>query len=714
MRLLERISFLCIFFIAGITLKTNATHIVGGEITYRCLGGDVYQITLKLYRDCLNGVPPYDNPTYISFYDSSGAFLGVVGIPFPGSVVLPLISVDPCLDPPNNVCVEEAVFVRNVYLPPIPGGYQLSYQRCCRNNTINNLVDPGNTGATYYTQVLDTAIVKCNSTPKYNHFPPIFICQGQPLNFDHSATDPDGDSLVYALCTSYLGADQFNPYPVPATNPPYGFVTFLPPYNVNDPLGGIPLSIDSHTGLLTGTPNTLGQFVVGICVSEYRNGVLLTTNKRDFQFNVTYCAPKNSASLPASIIECGYTIQFQNNSTGAISYDWDFGVTGITTDVSTQISPSYTYPSVGNYTVTLITNKGLICADTATAAVTIYNTITGANFSVTNICANNTASFTDLSVLSEGIPTTWDWQFNDGSAVIHTQNSSHLYSKAGTFNIFFTVYNQNGCSDTLTKPIVVYPLPIAYAGKDTLLCPETSTHLFASGGVSYLWNNTTDLSCLNCFNPIATPPLPARTYLYVVKATDVNNCIDYDTVAISVRPKIFPVVSFLADGRCIDKSVKFTATIDQFDNYCLGNIDWKWNFGDGQTATIQNPEHLYSKDGSYMISLSVSNSNIALDTIFLLPADSCLKNMFVPNAFTPNGDGENDLVFLRAINVKKINLRIYNRWGEEVYRTSSLKQGWDGTYKGLKQTPQTFVYVAEVTFWDDTEATEKGNITLIE
>jgi gliding motility-associated-like protein len=97
----------------------------------------------------------------------------------------------------------------------------------------------------------------------------------------------------------------------------------------------------------------------------------------------------------------------------------------------------------------------------------------------------------------------------------------------------------------------------------------------------------------------------------------------------------------------------------------------------------------------------------------VLPKDSCLKNVFVPNTFTPNGDGNNDKVYLRAINTKDVLFRIFNRWGEEVFRTESIYEGWDGSYKGVKQTPQVFVYFAEVTFWDDTKKIIEGNITLV-
>ena len=525
-------------FLLFLFLQTHSlfsTHIIGGELFYECLGNDDYKITLKIYRDCINGRAPYDNPAFIGVYNALGTFIRRIDIPFPGSIILPLVSIDPCLGPPSDVCVEQAIYQIIVNLPPISGGYHLSYQRCCRNESILNIINPLETGATYYSFINDTSIVKCNSTPRFNQLPPIFICQNSPLLFDHSATDLDEDSLVYELCEPYLGADQIEPKPDPPRGPPFGFVTWNPPFSNSDPLGGVPLSIDRTTGLLTGTPNTLGQFVVGVCVSEYRNGILLTTNKRDFQFNVAFCPPKPSASLPAIIISCGYTVNFVNNSTGAFSNFWDFGVIPLTNDTSLLVTPTYTYPKVGNYLLTLITNRGTICADTAFATVKVYNAINGANFSLQNVCVNKPTQFNDLSILSEGTPIAWDWAFKDNSPINHLQNPIHTFLRSGIFNVFFTVYNENGCTDTLTKPIVIYPSPIANAGVDTLLCPGINTVLFATGGQSYIWESSPFLSCSICQKTIASPPTESSTY-FNVTVTDNNNCNAEDSVLITVRP----------------------------------------------------------------------------------------------------------------------------------------------------------------------------------
>jgi gliding motility-associated-like protein len=612
--------------------------------------------------------------------------------------------------------VEEAIFIDTIYLPPIPGGYQLSYERCCRNMTLINIVNPLGTGATYYTLIPDTSLVLTNSSPKYNNFPPIFICANQQISFDHAATDPDGDSLVYELCIPYQGADTLHPYPVPADSPPYTFVTYNPGYNANNPLGfdpatGSPLSIDPQTGFLTGKPNHIGQFVVGVCVSEYRNGILLSVNKRDFQFNITNCPPIVAAALPSNFKECGYTITFQNQSLNASSYFWDFGDTTTLADTSLAFLPTYTYPDTGNYTVTLIVNKGLICADTASSIAHIYHIIGGAGFTANNACVGNPVQFTDVSILTEGPEVKRFWNFGDGISDT-IKNPLHTFAIAKDYTITFVAVNKNGCTDTVRKTITIYSLPFPDAGNDTTICNGVTFQLHGSGGPSYSWNNAAELSCISCSDPFASP---VQTHFYTLSVTTSFGCTAKDSVLISVLPVIIPSGTFTYKGRCYSDPVLFFGNATNFDFFCRKNINWQWNFGDGSFGSEQNPVHKYAGTGPYTVTLKVSNDSPAFQqSLSILPPDSCLKNIFVPNSFTPNGDNMNDFAYLRTINSKKILFRIYNRWGEEVFRTENLHDGWDGTYKGEKLTPQVFVFQADVTFFDDSQEIKKGNITLLE
>ena len=191
----------------------------------------------------------------------------------------------------DRACVERGVYKFTETLPNSPESYVITYSRCCRNNTILNIFNPESTGATYTIELTPFAQQTCNNSPTFNFFPEIVICSGEPLISDASATDLEGDQLQYSFCSPFLGgglagsngsgsAFALNGVaPNPDAAPPYNDVRYVvPTFSAQFPLGGEPrVSIDPNTGLITGTPLVNGQFVVGVCVEEFRNGVLLSS-----------------------------------------------------------------------------------------------------------------------------------------------------------------------------------------------------------------------------------------------------------------------------------------------------------------------------------------------------------------------------------------------------------------------------------------------------
>ena len=344
-----------------------ATHIVGGHLGYTYLGhGDWYKITLTLYRDCQNGVPAYDNPARVAIFNQNGVFVDSLNMYNVDSMNVPIVSNNPCLVMPVGLCVSRAVYTDSIQLPAISGGYTLAYQRCCRNAAILNIMNPTAVGATYSCFISETALLQHNSSPVFSGLPNPVICNNNLIDYDHSATDVDGDRLVYKLCTPHDGASQASPIPTQSamSPPPYTNIIWQPPFDINNMLGGsAPLNINAITGRLTGTPSIIGQFVVGVCIDEYRNNALISTTKRDFQYNVAQCG--NLGVTPAYAIntQCGNTtVSFANQTVGAAtSYEWDFGVQNSTNDTSSLFSPTYTFPDTGSYVITLTVHSANQC-----------------------------------------------------------------------------------------------------------------------------------------------------------------------------------------------------------------------------------------------------------------------------------------------------------------------------------------------------------------
>jgi len=203
-----------------------------------------------------------------------------------------------------NLCIEKGEYKFQLVLPEINNTYTISYQRCCRNQTISNIVVPDETGMTFTVDITSLSHELCNDSPFYSQIPQTLACVNEAMEIDFAAEDPDGDELRYSFCAPFLGgglagtgqvggqaSDPNGVAPDPETAPPYNTVSFiLPTFTEEAPLGGEPqISIDPLTGVLSGTPTLLGQYVYGICIEEYRDDVLLSTIKRDFQLNIVQC-----------------------------------------------------------------------------------------------------------------------------------------------------------------------------------------------------------------------------------------------------------------------------------------------------------------------------------------------------------------------------------------------------------------------------------------
>ena len=525
-----------VVFIMAMMLSNNlkATHIVGGELTYTCLdeATNLYEVKLTVYRDCFNGASdaPFDDPATIGIFNGTSGFLyEKLSLPLTAvnDTIQPVIA-DTCLFIPPSVCVHTTFYTGTVNLPDNGVGYTLAYQRCCRNVTILNIVNPLETGATFTSFVSPLALSECNTQATFDDWPPIFICVNEPIDYSSSASDADGDSLVYKLCTPFVGGSLTIPQPSTPSGPPYTGVTWNSPvYGVSNMLGGQnPMTIDPNTGFITGIPPSIGQFVVGVCVEEYRNGVLIAETKRDFQYNVGQCGIVESIIGNENVLCDNLTITFDNQSTNATEFIWDFGDPN-NPGTTNEFEPTFTFSDVGTYTITLISEPNSECTDTLEFELVVKESTLTVDFNAHAYSCENgdlLVELEDFSFDTENDINSWFWEVSDGQTSTDEFPYFLVDGALSPFTISLTTTATDGCAKTITKTVPFTPDPIGTLGDPITICLGGSAELFpdhiTGSPLIYTWSPTTGLSNPNISNPIGNPSV---TTTYTISITDPNN-----------------------------------------------------------------------------------------------------------------------------------------------------------------------------------------------
>lgn len=590
-------------------------------MNYSYLGNNVYEIQLTVFRDCgaTNTLGTgFDAEAAVGFYDQGNSDLQeVIYLPLTNAEVefVPVFLENPCFVLPPDVCVERAVYMGQVTLPFNPNGYIAIYQRCCRNPSIVNIDFPNANGTTVYTYIPGSGAVDVqNNDAFFTNYPPVALCRDAEFFFDHSATDVDGDSLVYTLCSPFHGASQDDPAPNVPAAPPYLEVSWANGYSWDYPIDANPaFAVDPVTGFMTGTATQNGQYVLGVCVNEYRDGVLINSSIRDFQFNVTTCDPSIIASTLESITSCANeSIQFQNESTNATTFQWDFGVDLITTDVSTLFEPTYQYTEAGNYTVALIANPGWFCADTAYTTVNIPSAIAPQIIVGTYECVNNQDVYQFGSSANAGNGASYAWDFGAGSIPQFSTASQpgpvQLNPEVSVALISLEV-TDSGCVDEVTEEIVNPADPIAAIAPQTAFC-EGYDFTFVNNSTNatdYYWNfgtiGTGDVSILQ--NPIFTYPDTGH-YVVTLLTTAPFTCPDSASIAIDIFGELEPFFA-AQDPQCF--------LTHEFDFQAIGastaNASISWSFENGIPASTSNSlvsNVNFNEPGTYEVTLTIAEN----------------------------------------------------------------------------------------------------------
>lgn len=412
------------------------------------------------------------------------------------------------------------------------------------------------------------------------------------------------------------------------------------------------------------------------------------------------------------------SVSFNNFSPGPMaSYFWDFG-DGYT-QISTSPNITHVYRSYGNFLPKIIMEDPAGCLIPLPAVDTVFAIGALADFGAddTLFCDYGVVNFTDSTTNNDPI-TSYNWSFGDGGTSVQ-QNPVHTYNNPGLYTVRLIVQTQSGCADTLTKTnhIAVVQRPVIDIGGDSVLCINSSlvhTGVFIqpdSSVVTWSWNfpngNTSILQ-----NPPAQTYTAAGSFTITAIATNSTGCKDTTTQSLLVNP--LPVVTMPSQ---LVIQGGFPVTIPA--TYSPNTISWVWSPATGLScANCPAPLAGPKVNTNYQVLFTDNNGcvNTGLIQVIVLCKNS---NLFIPNTFSPNGDGSNDVFYPRGKGLERVKLlRIFNRWGEVVFEGRDVPvndpaAGWNGTFKGRKPIADVYVYQAEV-FCENGELIKlNGNIALI-
>jgi trimeric autotransporter adhesin len=334
-------------------------------------------------------------------------------------------------------------------------------------------------------------------------------------------------------------------------------------------------------------------------------------------------------------------------------------------------------------------------------------------------CLHDAAQFNAPATSGTFTLDRWQWNFGDATTS-NAQNPTKMWTAPGTYNVALRVISPEGCFGDVTKPVVVDPLPIAAVVADSIaICSGQTATFQASGlvaGSTYKWYTTpTGGTPIQTGTSFTTPVLTASTQYYLeVTNAGLCNSNRKRVVAQVYNQLAAPVVTVEAVGAYFARW-KWTAVpgATGYQVSVNGGTYTAPSSGTGPTALTHTATSL-TPTTSYTLNVRAlgvipcqTSTATASDTTTLT------DQIYIPNTFTPNGDGKNDWWKVYGNVITGGEMAVFNQWGEKIFETKDLNTGWDGRYKGTVQPVGVYVYVVKLTLENGEQVTRKGVINLV-
>jgi len=392
-------------------------------------------------------------------------------------------------------------------------------------------------------------------------------------------------------------------------------------------------------------------------------------------------------------------VQFSDASTVPLSqiaqWEWDFGLNGAA--ASGTATPTFVYPNEGTYLVTLVVTSVEGCTDTLSQNLVILP-LPDVDFSVASICEGYLSQFVNQSTVSQGSLVGYQWNFGFGLLPQTTINPMALLPVAGTWPISLVAISSDGCVDSITKNAVVWPKPtIQWEANPLAGCYPVSpffnnqTTIDVGSVNQWIWNFG-DGATSSLKSPSHTYPNTAGSYNVTLYAVSDKGCDTFLTKLnyVTVRPQPTALFDWTPEKPTVNNPLV------QFRNKSEMGENFEWDFGNGLSSIDENPRIYYATDtNAYPVQLVVFNQWGCADTIIRWIKVIPEYTLFIPNSFTPDGNGLNDFFAVHGTAIVEVDMSIFDRWGAEVYfgnNLEPLKKGWDGTYLGNPVPQGAYVY----------------------
>ncbi len=464
-----------------------------------------------------------------------------------------------------------------------------------------------------------------------------------------------------------------------------------------------------------------------------------TTNPQDIPFTLVVennfgCRDTSESSITVfPEVEARFTVPdegcspfeatFTNLSSGGSLFTWDFG----DGNQSFDDAPVHVFENTGDvdvtYQVVLTVTSQFNCTSTDTIPV-LVRPKPDVLFTATPLTQRFPDATISLTNLTNPGPWSYAWDFADSTTSNEQSPGSHTYDTWGEYRVMLTGSTQF-CEDTHSVLVIVEPpFPIADFELDTSGCAPVTIDFvnLSQYGVEFLWDFG-DGGRSSSENPTYTYSFPG-SYTVQLTVTGPGGQTSVELIVAAVEVFEQPVANFVYTP----ETVTVPTEPVNFINYSLLGDQYLWNFGDTNTSTAENPQHLYREPGTYFPELVVSNSFGCSDTfkseIPLLASET--GDVQVPNAFTPSSTGGNGGLYdplsfdnhvffpvVAGVTEEEYLLSIYNRWGELIFETDELSRGWDGYYRGKICQQDVYVWKMKGQYVNGTKFSKVGDVTLL-